>query len=175
MTTARTVPVTTEMDGDELDALDAWHLARHHGLGKIAVESFVRFRYGDGFTSSRALALQACLAVVPFLLALTGLASDIDRERPAAVVAHVVDSLSPGSGDGDALASAVDESGASELAGELALVLGLGLALVSMTTAMAQVERGAWSSSTAMARTSRARPTGHRTPFHQSTAVSDQP
>ncbi len=98
MTTARTVPVTTEMDGDELDALDAWHLARHHGLGKIAVESFVRFRYGDGFTSSRALALQACLAVVPFLLALTGLASDIDHERPAAVVAHVVDSLSPGSG-----------------------------------------------------------------------------
>ena len=143
MTTARTVPVTTEMDGDELDALDAWHLARHHGLGKIAVESFVRFRYGDGFTSSRALALQACLAVVPFLLALTGLASDIDRERPAAVVAHVVDSLSPGSGDSDALASAVDDSDASELAGELALVLGLGFALVSMTTAMAQVERGA--------------------------------
>nr|WP_300046561.1 YihY/virulence factor BrkB family protein [uncultured Nocardioides sp.] len=143
MTTARTVPVTTEMDGDELDALDAWHLARHHGLGKIAVESFVRFRYGDGFTNSRALALQACLAVVPFLLALTGLASDIDRERPAAVVAHVVDSLSPGSGDGDALASAVDDSDASERAGEIALVLGLGFALLSMTTAMAQVERGA--------------------------------
>ena len=114
MTTARTVPVTTEMDGDELDALDAWHLARHHGLRKIAVESFVRFRYGDGFTNSRALALQACMAVVPFLLALTGLASDIDEERPAAVVAHVVDSLSPGAGDGDALASAVDGSDASD-------------------------------------------------------------
>src|ERR687898_657040 len=84
MTTARTVPVTTEMDGDELDALDAWHLARHHGLRKVAVESFVRFRYGDGFTNSRALALQACLAVVPFLLALTGLASDLDEEREGA-------------------------------------------------------------------------------------------
>ena len=143
MTTARTVPVTTEMDGDELDALDAWHLARQHGLGKIVVESFVRFRYGDGFTNSRALALQVCLAVVPFLLALTGLASDIDEERPAAVVAHVVDSLSPGSGEGDALTSAVDESDTSERAGEVALVLGLGFALVSMTTAMAQVERGA--------------------------------
>lgn len=143
MTTARTVPVTTEMDGDELDAMDAWHLARQHGLRAIAVESFVRFRYGDGFTSSRALALQACLAVVPFLLALTGLASDIDEERPAQVVAHVVGSLSPGAGSGDALASAVGESDQSELAGELALVLGLGFALVSMTTAMAQVERGA--------------------------------
>lgn len=143
MTTARTVPVTTEMDGDELDALDAWHLARRHGLRAIVVESFVRFRYGDGFTNSRALALQACLAVVPFLLALTGLASDLDEERPATVVAHVVDSLSPGAGEGDALTSAVEKSDEAELAGEVALVLGLGFALVSMTTAMAQVERGA--------------------------------
>ncbi len=143
MTTARTVPVTTEMDGDELDALDAWHLARRHGLRTIAVESFVRFRYGDGFTSSRALALQACLAVVPFLLALTGLAADLDEERPAAVVAHVVDSLSPGAGDADALTSAVEDSDQSERAGEVALVFGLGFALLSMTTAMAQVERGA--------------------------------
>lgn len=143
MTTARTVPVTTEMDGDELDALDAWHLARRHGLTRIAVESFRRFRYGDGFSSSRALALQACLAVVPFLLALTGLAADIDEERPARVVAQVVDSLSPGSGEGDALTSAVETSDESERAGEVALAVGLGFALLSMTTAMAQVERGA--------------------------------
>ena len=143
MTTARTVPVTTEMDGDELDAMDAWHLARRHGLRKIAVESFVRFRYGDGFTNSRALALQACLAVVPFLLALTGLAADLDEERPARVVAEVVDSLSPGAGSSDALTSAVEKSDESERAGEVALVFGLGFALVSMTTAMAQVERGA--------------------------------
>ena len=143
MTTARTVPVTTEMDGDELDALDAWRLARRHGLRAIVVESFARFRYGDGFTNSRALALQACLAIVPFLLALTGLAAELDEERPAAVVAHVVQSLSPGAGDSDALASAVDTSDESERAGEVALVLGLGFALLSTTTAMAQVERGA--------------------------------
>ncbi|MCY7394991.1 MAG: hypothetical protein LH468_02370 [Nocardioides sp.] len=48
MTTARTVPVTTEMDGEELDAEDAWHLARRHGLRRIVLDSFVRFRYGDG-------------------------------------------------------------------------------------------------------------------------------
>lgn len=143
MTTARLVPVTTEMDGDELDAVDAWRLARRHGLKKIAVESFVRFRYGDGFTNSRALALQACLAVVPFLLALTGLAADLDEERPAKVVAQVVDSLSPGAGDSDALTSAVEKSDEAERAGEVALVFGLGFALLSMTTAMAQIERGA--------------------------------
>ena len=143
MTTARTVPVTIEMDGDELDAEDAWHLARRFGLKRIALGAFVRFRYGDGFTNSRALALQACLAVVPFLLALTGLAADIDEERPARVVASTIQNVSPGHGTGDALANAVSGASSSERAGELALVLGLLFALMSMTTAMAQVERGA--------------------------------
>jgi YihY family inner membrane protein len=143
MTTARTVPVTVEMDGDELDAEDAWRLARTFGLRRIVVDSFVRFRYGDGFTNSRALALQASLAVVPFLLALTGLASDLDEERPAKVVARTIQTVSPGGGASDALANAVQGPGSSERAGELALSLGLVLALLSMTTAMAQVERGA--------------------------------
>src|SRR3990170_4194917 len=107
MTTARTVPVTTEMDGDELDAEDAWHLVRHHGVGRVLVESFVRFRYGDGFTNSRALALQTCLAVVPFLLAVSGLAADIDEEKPARVLAATVEAISPGTGQDDALADAL--------------------------------------------------------------------
>jgi YihY family inner membrane protein len=140
MTTARTVPVTTELDGDELDAEDAWHLARRHGLKRIAVDSFVRFRYGDGFTNSRALALQACLAVVPFLIALTGLAADLDQDRAARVLAATIQSVSPGDNSDDALASAVVNS--SEEGGEVALVFGLLFALASMTTAMAQVERG---------------------------------
>ncbi|WP_309648397.1 YihY/virulence factor BrkB family protein [Nocardioides sp.] len=140
MTTARTVPVTTEMDGEELDAEDAWHLARHHGLRAVLVGSFVRFRYGDGFTNSRALALQTCLAVVPFMLAVTGLAADLDEDRPARVVAATVNAVSPGSSGDDALVDAI--SSGSEGTGELALVLGLLFALVSMTTAMAQVERG---------------------------------
>ena len=140
MTTARTVPVTTEMDGDELDAEDAWHLVRRHGVRRVLVESFVRFRYGDGFTNSRALALQTCLAVVPFMLAVTGLAADIDDDRWARVVASTVNAVAPGQGANDALAQAV--AGGSEESGEIALAFGLVFALVSMTTAMAQVERG---------------------------------
>lgn len=143
MTTARTVPVTTELDGDELDAEDAWHLARRHGLRAVAVGAFVRFRYGDGFTHSRALALQACLALVPFLLALTGLAADLDEARIAQVVAATADGVSPGEGSGDALASALGGSDSSEDAGELALTAGLVLSLLSMVAAMGQVERGA--------------------------------
>ena len=142
MTTARLVPVTTEMDGDELDAEDAWHLVRRHGLRQVVMGAFVRFRYGDGFTNSRALALQACLAVVPFLLALTGLAEGLDQDRPAHVVAATIQHVSPGQGDADALARAVSGRSSSEDAGELALTLGLAFSLISMTTAMAQVERG---------------------------------
>ncbi len=142
MTTARVVPVTTEMDGDELDAEDVWHLCRRIGLRRLLLDSFVRFRYADGFSHSRALALQASLAVVPFLLALSGLAADVDEERPARVLARTIERLSPGAGAQDALAGAVTGDSSSEEAGELALGLGLAFALLSMTTAMAQVERG---------------------------------
>ena len=140
MTTARTVPVTTEMDGDELDAGDAWHLTRRHGLRAVLVGAFVRFRYGDGFSHSRALALQTCLAVVPFLLAVMGLAAGIDDDRPARVIAATVNAVSPATGGDDALVDAL--ASGSERTGEVALAFGLFFALVSMATAMAQVERG---------------------------------
>ena len=142
MTTARTVPVTTEMDGDELDHEDAWRMARKVGVARLVIDSFVRFRYGDGFTQSRALALQAALAVVPFMLALTGLAADIDQERPSRVVASTIQAVSPGTGEQDALSSAVSGGASSQEAGEIALGFGLAFALLSMTAAMAQVERG---------------------------------
>ncbi len=142
MTTARLVPVTIEMDGDELDMEDAWHLVRRAGVRRVLVGAFVRFRYGDGFTNSRALALQTCLALLPFLLALTGLATDLDAERPSRVVAATIEHVSPGQGGTDALAKAVDSGHGGSHTGELALVLGLAFSLVSMTTAMAQVERG---------------------------------
>lgn len=140
MTTARVVPVTTEMDGDELDAEDAWHLLRRIGVRRLLLDAFVRFRYADGFSHSRALAMQAALSVVPFLLALSGLAADLDAERPAQVLARTIERLSPGGGSRDALASAV--SGGSETAGEIALAFGLVVSVLSMTTAMAQIERG---------------------------------
>jgi YihY family inner membrane protein len=130
------------MDGDELDAEDAWHLARRIGLRRLLIDSFVRFRYADGFTHSRALALQVALSVVPFLLALSGLAADIDEERPAKVLAQTVERLSPGGGARDAFAAAVGSGSTAEGAGEIALAVGLFFSFLSMTTAMGQVERG---------------------------------
>jgi YihY family inner membrane protein len=142
VTTARVVPVTTEMDGDELDAEDAWHLSRRIGVRRLLLDSFVRFRYADGFSHSRALALQVALSVVPFLLALSGLAADIDHERPARVLSRTIERLSPGGGAQDALASAVAGGQSGDRAGEIALAVGLFFSLLSMTTAMAQIERG---------------------------------
>lgn len=134
--------MTTDLAGDELDAEDAWHTVRTHGLSRLVQESFLRFRYGDGFTSSRALALQMALSVVPFLLALTGLASGVDSGRVAEVVSATVRALTPGAGDADLVSTSLSGERAEE-AGEVALSLGLAFALVSMATAMAQIERGA--------------------------------
>jgi YihY family inner membrane protein len=142
MTTARTVPVTIEMDGDELDAADAWQVVRKVGVRRLLVDAFTRFRFGDGTTNSRALALQTALAVLPFLLALTGLATQLDQEGAAKVVAATIEAVSPGGGGSDALARAVSGDESSEDAGEIALGFGLVLGALSMTVAMAQVERG---------------------------------
>jgi YihY family inner membrane protein len=143
VTTARNVPVTTDMSGDELDAEDAWHTVRRYGLGRLFVDAFARFRFGDGFTASRALALQLALSLLPFLIGLTGLAAKLEAKGPARVVAITMSQLTPGGRQGDVISQALAPSSAAERAGELALAFGLVVGLVSMTLAAAQVERGA--------------------------------
>ena len=143
MTTAKTVPVTRDMSGDELDAEDAWHAVRRYGLWRLLVDAFERFKSGDGFANGRALALQLALAVVPFLIGLTGLATDLDAERTATVLARTVAELTPGGRQSDVLSRALSPSSASERAGQLALAFGVVFGLIAATLAMAQVERGA--------------------------------
>jgi YihY family inner membrane protein len=140
VTTASTVPVTRDMAGDELDAEDAWHSIRRHGLGRLTVDAFARFRFGDGFTNGRALALQMALSLVPFLIGLTGLAADLDADQEAKVLARTLSQLTPGGRQDDMLSHALAPG--SQGAGELALTLGVLVALASMTMAMGQVERG---------------------------------
>ena len=134
------VPVTVEIDGEELDFDDARTAIRSVGVRPLLVDSAMRFRYGDGFTNSRALALQVALSVVPFMLALTGLAAGLDVGRASVVLSRTVSAMSVG-GD-DASASDGQTAEEAEEAGEVALAVGLVFALVSMTTAVAQIERG---------------------------------
>jgi uncharacterized BrkB/YihY/UPF0761 family membrane protein len=130
------------MSDEELSADDAWHALRRHGGWHLLRDAFVRFRYGDGFSHSRAFALQLCLAVVPFLIALTGLIIDLGAREGGQVVADTVIALTPGVSD-PVVQELLTDRERSEEAGELALTLGLLTGILALIMAMAQVERGA--------------------------------
>ncbi|SCE72936.1 YihY family inner membrane protein [Micromonospora coriariae] len=142
MSSTRIVPETRLMADEELSADDAWHTLRRQGGWHLLRDAFIRFRYGDGFSHSRAFALQLCLAVVPFLIALTGLISELGVEEGGRVVADTVLALTPGQSE-QMVAELLGEGERVEDAGELALTLGLLTGLVALTTTMAQIERGA--------------------------------
>jgi YihY family inner membrane protein len=142
VSSTRPVPETSVMERDELSADDAWRVLRRYGRWQLLRDAFVRFRYGDGFSHARALGLQLSLAAVPFLIALTGLASQLGLSRGGRVVAETVRALTPG-----ASKSLVDDllmdDHRTETIGETALTFGLITAVVALTTALGQLERGA--------------------------------
>ncbi|MFG3691139.1 YihY/virulence factor BrkB family protein [Micromonospora sp. NPDC047740] len=142
MSSTKLVPETRLMSADELSADDAWHTLRRHGGWCLLRDAFVRFRYGDGFSHSRALALQLCLAVVPFLIALTGLITDLGADEGGKVVADTMLALTPGQSE-SVVQQLLADGEHSEHAGELALTLGLLTGLLALATTMAQIERGA--------------------------------
>lgn len=142
MSSTEPVPETRMMPGDQLSADDALHALIHYGRWPLLRDSFVRFRYGDGFSHSRALALQLCLAIVPFLIALSGLASDLGVDEGGQVIADAVVALTPGA-SAPLVRDLLQDNERTEDAGEIALVLGLITGLLALTTAMAQIERGA--------------------------------
>lgn len=142
MSSTKIVPETRLMADEELSADDAWHTLRRRAAGTLLRDAFIRFRYGDGFSHSRAFALQLCLAVVPFLIALTGLITELGVEEGGRVVADTVLALTPGQ-SAEVVGDLLGEGERVEDAGELALTLGLLTGLVALTTTMAQIERGA--------------------------------
>lgn len=130
------------MAGDELSADDAYLALRHYGRWPLLRDAFIRFRYGDGFSHSRAFALQLCLAIVPFLIALSGLATDLGAEKGGQVVADTVIAMTPGASE-PLVRELLEDDDRTEEAGEVALTLGLITGVIALVTAMAQVERGA--------------------------------
>jgi YihY family inner membrane protein len=142
MSSTEQVPETVMMPGDTLSADDAWLALRHYGRWPLLHDAFIRFRYGDGFSHARAFALQLCLAIVPFLIALSGLATDLGVEEGGQIVADTVIALTPGASE-DVVRDLLVDDERTEEAGELALALGMITGLFALTTAMAQIERGA--------------------------------
>jgi YihY family inner membrane protein len=138
MSTATSVPETYELEGD-----DALETLRSTGWARLLKDAFLRFRAADGFSHSRALAFQVMLTLLPFVIAVVGLATALQVEQVRELVTRTVDRLAPGPA-GQLFTQAIRQGAKSAASGGLtALLLGAAAALTSATLAMGQIERGA--------------------------------
>ena len=143
MGSARRVPETWLLGEGELSADHAWRALRRYGGWRLLGDALVRFRSGDGFSHARALGLQLCLGAVPLLIALNGLASRLGGLGGAGrVVAETVLALTPGASESLVRSLLAHEERVRD-SGQVALSLGLLTAVVALTAAVGQVERGA--------------------------------
>ncbi|GGR76465.1 hypothetical protein GCM10010269_14560 [Streptomyces humidus] len=143
MGTATKVPETRDMTGDELSADEALASLRRYGGWALLRDSFVRFRYADGFTHSRALALQTVLSVIPLAIAFVGLSTTLHTENIGRIAELTIHRMAEGP-SADVVDDALDRSRRTAGDGaQVALWFGLLFSLVNTTTAMCQVERGA--------------------------------
>ncbi|GAA3939424.1 hypothetical protein GCM10022629_57220 [Amorphoplanes auranticolor] len=152
MSSSRSVPETSRA----ATAGSPLSVVRGYGWRAFARDTFARLRYSDGFSHARALALLLCLAVVPLLIALTGLADEAGLAEGGRVIALTTLSLTPGRSDALVRRLLFDEGSGDT--GEAALVIGLLTAGVAVIVAMAQIERGA----NRLYGIGRDRPAGHK-------------
>jgi len=135
MSTAATVPVTHDLEGD-----DAVEMLRSVGFRSLLRDSLMRFRLADGFSHSRALAFQFALTLVPALIAVVGLAHELGQQDFSRIVSQTFRDLAPGPA-GEVFTQAINQ-GSQNDSGGTALLFGLIAALVAGVTAMGQIERG---------------------------------
>ncbi|MBP0938199.1 YihY/virulence factor BrkB family protein [Streptomyces sp. KCTC 0041BP] len=143
MGTATRVPQRRDVQGDELSGDEAWAALRRYGSWSLARDSFMRFRYADGFSHSRALALQTVLSIVPLAIAAIGLSSVLHTEGVGRVAELTISRITSGPSQqmvDEALRESRRHAGDG---GQAALWLGLLFSLVNVTTSLCQVERGA--------------------------------
>jgi YihY family inner membrane protein len=138
MSTATSVPETYELEGD-----DALRTLRHTGWGQLAKDSFVRFRAADGTSHSRGLAFQVMLTLLPFVIAVVGLATVLNVDQLRQLLTDSVERIAPGPA-GEIFTQAIRQGAKSAARGGVfALLAGAVTALASATVAMGQIERGA--------------------------------
>jgi YihY family inner membrane protein len=137
MSTATLVPETYELEGD-----DALETLRRTGTWNLIKDSFTRFRYADGFSHTRALAFQVTLSLLPATIAVVGLATALHADQFRKILGQTVARLAPGPA-GDIIVQAFRHGQHAGRGAIGALLFGLVAALISATTAMGQVERGA--------------------------------
>jgi YihY family inner membrane protein len=137
MSTASKVPETRELEG-----ADAIETLRETGLRELVRDGFVRFRFSDGFSHSRALAFQLMLTAIPALIVLVAMATLIGEQDLTNVLTQTLRDLAPGPASEILTQTLRQGSSAATEDAETALVLGGIAALVAGAGAIGQVERG---------------------------------
>ncbi|MFI0241117.1 YihY/virulence factor BrkB family protein [Streptomyces sp. NPDC016845] len=143
MGTATKVPETRDMRGDELSGDEAYEALRRYGGRQLLWDAFVRFRYADGFSHARALALQTVLSLIPLAIVFVGLSTTLHTESVGRFAEQTIHRIAAGPSAevvDDALARSRRTAGGGT---QVALWFALAFSLANITTAMCQVERGA--------------------------------
>lgn len=145
MGTAVHVPQTRDMIGEELSGDEALTALRRYGGVRLLVDAFSRFRYADGFTNARALGFQIVLGMVPFTIALVGVATAAHTESVGRIIELTLGRIVPGASS-DVVEEALRgtrRTAHSDVWSTVALWLGLAFSVLNLASAMGQVERGA--------------------------------
>lgn len=136
MSTAARVPETYELTGD-----DAYETLRAARLRTVASDAFLRFRYADGFSHSRAMAYQLVMTLLSGAIALIGLAVTFGSSTLANALTEGSRSFAPGPTT-ELFENALTESSMNGHAVS-ALIFGSVAMLIAGSSAMGQVERAA--------------------------------
>jgi YihY family inner membrane protein len=136
MSTARLVPETWELSGDE-----ARETLRRTGRRKLVRDAFVLFRASDGFSHARSLAFVTSLLLVQGVILLVGLAASLgDTDLSASIVRAITEAV-PGPA-GKALTDAVFHAYKTGASGQNLVLVIIGVTtIITGTTLMGQMER----------------------------------
>ncbi|MDQ3767466.1 MAG: YihY/virulence factor BrkB family protein [Actinomycetota bacterium] len=113
------------------------------GGGQLAKDVLARFIAADGFSHARAVAFQLTLTALPGLISAVALTTILDQRPLRRVLEETLLRLVPGPATGVLTQAFHQGAGAGGGSGTSAFVVGLGVALISGTIAMALLERGA--------------------------------
>jgi len=136
MSTATTVPQTFELEGDH-----ARTTLKSTGRGRLARDSFERFRAADGFSHARGLAFQIMLTAFPALIAVVGLTIDLDQQNLKDLIQQTITGIAPGPA-GQILTDAFKQGSDAASGPSTAVIVGAAAALIAAAGAMGQIERG---------------------------------
>lgn len=136
MKTTTFVPVT-----DRTDAIGVREAVSGRTPWELAKDSFLRYRFADGFSFARAMAFQVVLALFPGMIFIVGLAVRAGEGRLRTLLREAITSLAPGPA-GETFLVAFEQGSDAGRGNDLAIILGGAAAVVAGVSAIAQLQRG---------------------------------